>query len=160
MLDSSIHQATITEPLEMRFICEERRGTVIRQVKEVPGCEAVEWYLKHHMPAQNSPLKEVDMIYDPLARTFLVDRVGAMFKGVLDYEGLPDVHVVFWDKILWGREQLCRAVARRVASEDGAPGVCTAMPLTSRITLAFAKRIGFKVVYEGSSIVMLTLLFT
>lgn len=142
------------------FVCEERRGTHIRRVQEVEPSVQVEKYLRARLPEKHSPLKDVGMIWSRGARLFLVDHVGLMFKGTIDWNGKPDVHVVFWDKVLRGREVMCRSMAQMVAEDAGAPGVFTLMPEDARVVIAFAKRIGFKVDAEGQGVVVMSMLFT
>jgi hypothetical protein len=79
-------------------------------------------------------------------RLYQVDDVGLMGVGPTLYRGMPDVHITFWDKRLRGREGLCRAVAYMVMGELEVPGLYTPIPATARATLAFAKRVGFRVV--------------
>jgi len=146
--------------IDQVFVCPERRGTRTRRVTEVKPSFEIEDYLAKRVPLGFSPMKNLSMIWSHGVRVFLVDDVGVMFKGPLEYEGLPDVHVVFWDRVLVGREAMCRHVAQQVAAVAATRGVCTAMPVEARAVLAFAKRIGFQEVYRGNSIVMLTLLFT
>jgi len=146
--------------IDQVFVCPEKRGQRIRRVTEVKPSFDIEDYLAKHVPAEVSPMKNLSSIWSYGVRIFLVDDVGVMFKGPLEYQGLPDVHVVFWDRILRGRESMCRHVAQQVAEEAEVRGVCTAMPQEALAVLAFAKRIGFQEVYRGRSIVMLTLLFT
>jgi hypothetical protein len=142
-----------------RYLCPERRGPVIREVRETEPTFELEIYLRTKLKPVPGPLKDYVMIYDPMSRVFLVDDVGVLIKGPLDYEGLPDVHVGFWDRILAGREQMCYSVAEVVAADAGAPGVFTAIPKDSRATLAFAKRTGFQEICETPTVVVLTLRF-
>lgn len=127
---------------------------------EVEPTLELEDYLRRRLPAHQTPIKDPTLIWSEGVRTFLVDSVGMMMKGPFAFDGLPDVHVGFWDKVLVGREAMARSLAARIASEAGVPGVFTAMPRGSRATLAFAKRVGFKQVQENNQIVVLTLLFT
>lgn len=142
------------------FVCEERRGTRIRKVAEVQATFQLELYLQERLPKVRSPIKDLGMIWSRGARMFLVDDVGLLFKGVLDFNGLPDVHVVFWDKIMRGRETMCRSVAQMVAEDAGAGGVFTLMPADARVVRAFAKRVGFEQVTEGRGVVVMMMLFT
>lgn len=143
--------------LELDYLCNEKRGPVIRKVLEVEASLMVEEYLRIHLPPQQTPLKDVTFIYSKGARVFLVDDVGVMLKGTIEYNGMPDVHVGFWDKILRGREAMAREVALIVAEDAGAHGVWTAVPETSHATLAFAKRVGFKEHQSTAGVVLLTL---
>lgn len=144
--------------LELDVVCDEKRGQVVRRVLEVEASLMTELYLRTHLPPMpNSPIKDVSFIYSNGARIFLVDDVGVMLKGTIDMYGMPDVHVAFWDKILCGRESMAREVALIVAEDAGARGVWTAIPLTSRATIAFARRVGFEVDQISQGIAVLTL---
>ena len=143
--------------IEGLYVCDERRGTRLRRVKEVEPSQPVEEWLRKMMPKDALPMKDPGMIFNPKVRTLLVDSVGAIVQGPLDYEGMPDVHVVFWDLVLVGREAMCRSIAKRFIEDAGSYGVFTAIPRTSRATLAFAKRVGFKSVHESDHIELLTL---
>lgn len=143
-----------------RFVCEERRGTRVRLVIEVFPSLSLEQYLFDRIPQRASPLKDIELIWSDTVRLFLVDDVGVLMKGPLEFQGMPDVHVVFWDKVLVGRESMCRSVAQRVAEDCGAKGVFTATPLDARTVIAFAKRMGFQQVSEANGVVVLSMLFT
>lgn len=143
--------------IERLFACPERRGVAIRRVVEVQPTFILEEHLRRLMPPDAQPMKDPGMIFNPRVRTLLVDSVGAIFKGPLDFEGMPDVHVVFWDKILVGRETMCRSIAQEFIEDASSRGVFTAIPKQSRATLAFAKRVGFKTVRESESLELLTL---
>ena len=146
--------------LDLLFVCPERRGTRIRRVVEVEASIELEYYLRRKLPANHSPFKDVSTIWSDGVRVFLVDGVGMMMKGPFDYEGLPDAHIAFWDKVLVGREAMARSMAAKIAEGAGSKGVFTAMPKESRATLAFAKRIGFDIIRETDQVFVLTLLFT
>lgn len=147
---------------ERMFACHERRGSVMRRVVEVEPSALVEKYLSDRLPqkANQSPIKDLSHIYSRGARTFLVDDVGVMLKGIVNYSGMCDVHIGFWDCILNGRESMCRDMAAEVAEAAGLPGVWTAIPLSARATLAFAKRVGFVEQGQSDSVSILTLLIT
>lgn len=134
----------------------------MRRVLEVEPSIVIEKYLRGRLldDSSKSPIKDLSHIYSQGARTFLVDDVGVMLKGVIDYKGLCDVHIGFWDRILNGRESMCREMAIEVAESAGVPGVWTAIPISSRATLAFAKRIGFVEHRHSDSVSILTLLIT
>lgn len=147
--------------LDEFFLCCERHGPKWRHVIEVEPSLAVEQYLRSKLPdTSKSPIKDVTHIYSYGSRLFLVDDVGMMLKGTTDYEGMPDVHVGFWDLALRGREDMCRKMALKIAEEGDTRGVWTAIPLESRATLAFAKRAGFVEQSRHHSIAVLTLLIT
>lgn len=124
--------------------CPERRGARIRRVMEVLPSDPIEEYLVERIPPEASPMKDPIWLYKDGVRVLLVDSVGVIIQGPFRYNGMPDVHVCFWDKILVGREKLCISIARRLADEAQAQGVFTAIPEESRVILAFARRLGFK----------------
>lgn len=149
----------------LEFPCWERRNLVVRKITEVPVNKQLETYLSAKLaslPRKFWPVQDFSYLYDLAARTFLVDNVGLLLKGPISHDGLPDVHVCFWDKILRGRESLCWYVASQVAKEAQSPGVWTAIPRDARTVLAFARRVGFRVtsVNEDLDLVGLSLLFT
>lgn len=146
------------QPLWVCYRCPERRGLVGRTVTEVEPTLKLEEYLVANF-GHVVPFGKLERIYDARSRVFLVDDVGAMFKGPLEFDGLPEVHIAFWDRVLVGREEMCYDVARIVAEDDGALGVWTAIPKDSRATLAFAKRVGFEVVREATTSFALVCLF-
>lgn len=142
----------------MEFLCYERYGPVLRGVTEVSPSPMVEAYLRSKLLPYATPIKDLSHIYSKGARIFLVDDVGMMMKGTIDYNGMPDVHVGFWDKILRGRESMAREVALMVAEDAGSRGVWTAIPAEARATLAFAKRVGFETNKEINQLVLLSLI--
>lgn len=145
--------------VDLEFACDERRGYVVRHVLEVEATPMAEMYLRLHLDDMpSSPMKDISHIYSYGARLFLVDDVGMMLKGTIDFGGLVDVHIGFWDRVLRGREQMCRYMAELVAHDAGIRGVWTAMPPSARATLAFAKRIGFTEASHNDSAVVLTLI--
>lgn len=147
--------------IDRLFVCDERRGTVIRRVLEVEASPTIEQYLRSKLPEPSkSPIKDVAHIYSFGARLFLVDDVGMMMKGTLEHKGLYDVHIGFWDLVLRGREDMCREIAFAVAEDAGTNGVWTAIPLSARATLAFAKRVGFVEESQYETVSLLTMLVT
>lgn len=100
-------------------------------------------------------------MYKDGVRIFLVDRVGILIQGPTRWEGLPDVHIIFWDKVLRGREEMCARMARLGAREAGVPGVWTAIPQSARATLAFARRVGFELSHvTEDQVAVMFMLFT
>lgn len=129
--------------LDEFYPCFERRGAFARRVLEVEPNESIARLIAVRLPEGCRPVERVENLLLPGTRVFLVDAVGVLIGGVQYLDGKPDVHVGFWDKVLFGREAMCRAVAAIVAHDDDCDGVWTAVPDTSRATLAFAKRVGF-----------------
>ena len=148
----------ISPGLDLVFLCEGRRGTKVRHVREVKASLLLEKYLQSKLLVpEESPMKSLSHIYSSGTRLFLVDDVGLIVKGVIKYEHMPDVHVAFWDKIMVGREYMCHSMAQLLAKDAEARGVWTAIPSSSRATLAFAKRVGFEEVHRSGHLVMLAL---
>lgn len=84
-----------------------------------------------------------------------VDDVGMLLVSHMQYGYSASVHITFWDRRLRGREKLCRIVADWVVRFAGLKFVWTAIPANSRSVIAFAKRIGFKIVQEQNGVVLL-----
>jgi len=142
------------------FACQERDGLYIRHVNEVEPSDALRKYLEERLPPAASPIKNLDHIYSKGMRIFLVDDVGVLIKGVIEYDDMVDVHVGFWDKRLRGREAMCRTVAVQLAREESYRGVWTALPHEARATIAFAKRVGFLEIRKTRSVVVMAMLVT
>lgn len=142
-----------SEPFEIAVACQEKHGLRLRRVSEVAGTRAVHSYLT----AQAFGLEDQA---SKCRRIFLVDDVGVIFQGPLSWRGNPDVHVMFWDKVLRGREDLARVMAIEIATQAGARGVFTAIPKSGRATIAFAQRVGFKILYDDGQAVMMEKLIT
>jgi hypothetical protein len=133
---------------------------MLREVREVHPSRYLEAHLSSRLATIPTPFRDLSLIYSPDVRIFLVDDVGLLAKGPLWFNQMPDVHVGFWDRILAGREAMCRELAQIVAQDAGAQGVWTAIPKEARATLAFAKRTGFRAFLETPQAVALSLLFT
>lgn len=145
------------EFFEGQFICHEKHGTVLRTVLEIEPSFVTEAYLSEKLSGVPGPMKDLNHIYSYGARLFLVDDVGMLFKGTIEFEGMPDVHIGFWDRVLRGREEMCRSMVEWFIQEEHVPGLWTAMPPSARATLAFAKRVGFTEYAASDSAVVLTL---
>jgi len=146
------------KPIQACFVCKERRGTFHREVREVSPSKFLEAYLSMNLGEAISPIKDLKRIYSPNVRVMLVDDIGVLMQGPLtDVRGWPDVHVAFWDRVLVGREEMCYTLAEIVAQDARVGGVWTAIPKEARATIAFAKRVGFKVTQETESLLALSL---
>ena len=88
-------------------------------------------------------LATVEVYRQPERTTWLVDDVGLII-AVRDKPHRAQVHIVFWDRRLRGREVLCRGVADYAIHRWHLAYICTTIPETSRATLEFAKRVGFE----------------
>lgn len=147
------------KPFLACFKCPERRGLIRREVREVEPSKYLEAYLADHLADIPTPVKDLRRLYQPDTRIILVDEVGVLIKGNLLYNGMPDVHVGFWDRVLAGREEMCYTVAEAMADDAGSPGVWTAIPESARATLAFARRVGFQPFRQANGAVALDCLF-
>ena len=103
-----------------------------------------------------SKVKDLADLYDSRNVVWQVDNVGIVYLAGLA-EGKAHVHITFWDKRLRGREELARQLAREAMAEFGFHTLVTAIPPASRATLAFAKRVGFKVYSLADEYVLLYL---
>lgn len=152
------------EPIQASILCQEKRaGLVLRLVQEVEPSEAIAFYLRSSVEGlkmTSRPFMDEKALLRRGTRIFLVDNVGALIVGVSFRNHMPDVHIVFWDKVLRGREDLCRVMAALVADQLAVAGVWTAIPEIARATLAFADRIGFVEAERVMGAVVLDLLFT
>ena len=72
-----------------------------------------------------------------------VDDVGIICISPL-MAGSAHCHITFWDRRLRGREELFRQLMNRVCAEYQYDTIWTAIPKASRVTLAFAKKLGFQ----------------
>jgi hypothetical protein len=87
--------------------------------------------------------KTLEQLYDPAYHFWLVDDVGIICIAPVA-SGKGHAHITFWDGRLRGREGLAREFAKAAMAEHGLHTLITAIPLDSRATLAFAKRVGFR----------------
>ena len=110
--------------------------------------------LHRALKAPEPPLETVAVYRQPERISWLVDDVGLIF-AVFDRLTRASVHICFWDRRLRGREVLCRGLADWLIHKFRLDYLCTAIPRTSRATLAFAERIGFERVTEIDGIVHL-----
>lgn len=148
----------------MKFTCVERGQTILREVTPfVPSPEtALEIYDKVKDKASMFSLdgrtgpKALTSLLNPAHHFWLVDDVGLLC--VASYEpGMGHAHITFWDCILRGREELVRSMARQSMRDMKLSLLYTAIPAASRATLAFAKRIGFKISSIVDGNVLLTM---
>lgn len=103
--------------------------------------------LHRAMHKPEPPLSTVELYRQPERLSWLVDDVGLIF-AVQDRPTRANVHIVFWDRILRGREVLCRGLSDYIIHKWRLAYICTSIPETSRPTLEFAKRIGFEPVHH------------
>lgn len=133
--------------------CPERRGTRERTVRRVDLAVHDVLFIQNKLRGLPSMFSLVPMTdAKPIWRAidagwdFLaVDDVGLLGIGRTYHNALIDVHISFWDQVLRGREQLCRQAAEYARQLREAEGVYTAIPVSAKATIAFAKRVGFEV---------------
>ncbi len=154
----------------MRFAirCDERRGAVVRRVQEAIKTDLLYDWLWEHIQGipnflRNDPadLEKGEMVWwleQHTTHIYLVDTVGAVIVLVQDPAVTAHVHITFWDKILVGREELCRELSRRVLREKNLSYLHTSIPIGARATMAFARRVGFKPVMLVGNIQTLVLI--
>lgn len=138
----------------MEVWCDEPRGPVLRVVSHVlePNADYMRFLFSNMagMPCMftgGERLTNVESIRQTLVdqewSLFQVDDVGLVAVGPMRTDFMADVHITFWDKRLRGREDLCRRVAEWVIAGFGLQSVFTAIPVSAKATIAFAKRVGF-----------------
>lgn len=133
-------------------VCLEPKGLILRSVFAVAATSDLEdflWEKLRGIPSMFSatPLtskEPLQHLYNENAMWMLVDTVGLVgidMRTVL----MPNIHVVFWDKRLRGREPIGRAICDWVLEFFSAPVITTQMPASSKATLAWTKRVGFEI---------------
>ena len=133
--------------------CKEPDGVHTRQVRPLANDSATAHYLfakLHGLPSMfsNTPLLSVDKVLEGIDKgliLFLVDQVGILAIRDIQSPLSAEVHMTFWDKRLRGREQLAIEMCNFMHKKADVAILWTAMPSTSKSSLAFAKRIGFRV---------------
>lgn len=99
----------------------------------------------------------VDLVLQEFSRAdklyWIVDDVGLLIANQAG-----DMHGIYWDKRLRGREHLTKTTMLISMAIFGLDTAWTTMPVSERAALAFAKRLGF--VESLSDGVMTTLTFT
>jgi len=94
----------------------------------------------------------------PDAVAFLVDKIGILVvNGILPGK-YGVAHITFWDRVLEGREQLCREVAQFVMACAGLQFLLTTIPQNRQRLLEFARSVGFVPVEFTESLVVLALM--
>jgi len=139
--------------------CEERTGRILRTVLEMEKDEALIWWIFDrirgipnfitHDPSKFT-FESMLWCFLPTIKLYLIDDVGTALLQKHS-KTVADIHITFWDKVLRGREQLCIAALRQITGEEHLSSLSTSIPLTSRATLAFAKRLGFKSISQPDS---------
>lgn len=141
-----------------KVLCRERGGDVLREVRLMPRdlAHIMDLYAKLGQVVNFlSKTNPVGIFIDQRNTFFEVDDVGII--AVLPFGGDImgcHVHITFWDRILRGREGLCRTLAEWVTELRREP-LFTAIPDQDRVVLAFAKRVGFTVWREADNVVTL-----
>lgn len=131
-------------------VCHEGEKAVLREVRRfIPSPEGVLWLYDQmrqvpNFHSANKPLR-VDVLRAMMAtedQYYTVDDVGVICVCKPDVDSAC-VHMTFWDRRLRGREALCRMLSSYVLNTLELNYLWTAVPLTSRTVIAFAKRVGF-----------------
>lgn len=138
--------------IELLFHCPEPKGARLRRVRELERTpQQIQWVMEKMSGVPSffmgqSCWSSIDELYDDKKVFFLVDDVGIICVAPNRVEIMPNahVHITFWDGRLRGREGLCRGLAREVLNAYSLSYLWTAIPDSSKMILAFAKRVGFK----------------
>lgn len=101
-------------------------------------------------PTGESRVTTLNDFYDPRYAFWLVDDIG-LFCLVPASDNRAHVHITFWDRRLRGREELGRRFVQTAMVQYNLRGIFTAVPKTSRATLAYAKRAGFRTTHVTDS---------
>jgi hypothetical protein len=150
------------------IICRERRGNRLRTVVPMAKNEVIyDWLYEKIAKIPNFVLDQPgdvtreDMdwwLSQPEVEAFLVDDVGIVVVMHNFIARTAHVHITFWDRILVGREELCRELSRRVFAWYTLLNMYTVIPESSRAVMAFAHRVGFRTVMKkGESLVLVLL---
>ncbi len=108
----------------------EHVADLVQRLQQVPN------FLKEDNP--------YDALVDSSNTVFEVGEAGlVLFRQVPDYPA-AEVHITFWDGRLRGREDLCRWLGLMYLEATKIEQLGAAIPLGSKVVLAFAKRVGFK----------------
>lgn len=134
-------------------LCKERSGEIIRRARYLRDHLDDAVYVYHRLrglPSMFSatPLESLQPIrkaFEQGWQILAIDDVGLVAVGTDMVEEYIDVHITFWDRVLRGREDLARVAIGWALDVTEAQGVYTAIPSSSKATIAFAKRVGFEV---------------
>lgn len=144
--------AKATDDWVLTEACHEREGWKWRSVYIVEPSEAWEehlWARLKGLPSMFGIVPLVDRhklqrLYDKNLMWFAIDCVGIACVD-LTTRSMPNVHVTYWDARMRGRESLGRRLCEWLLEFFDVPAVFTQCPAASRVVIAHAKRIGFKV---------------
>jgi hypothetical protein len=133
--------------------CHEREGSRYRKTFLVYANRELEdflWLKMKDLPcmfdAQGLKHREsLRALWDTNKMFLMIDNVGLV--GIdLSTPSMPNVHVTFWDLKMRGREPIGIVTCQEIIKHLGVPALFTQMPSTSKATMAWTKRIGFKVI--------------
>lgn len=139
------------------YLCDEPKKKILRTVRplELQDIPLVYESMRQSHEERGRELKP-DVAVEELARLdkayWVVDNVGLLIANAAG-----DVHVFFWDKRLRGREAMCRSIAEMAMEFFQRNFVWTEIPKKERAVLAFAQRIGFRVVSVSDETITLRL---
>lgn len=146
----------------MKIQCKERGGPVVREVVRIwePNelRRLIPSMLKVPSFLQGMSVPEIDSLITARdAAVYRVDDVGVL--AVLEIEeGLAaHAHITFWDGRMRGREGLCRTLARCTMRFYSLKALFTAVPCESAAVIAFARRVGFKMLGSANGVTLLQL---
>lgn len=137
--------------------CKEKHGPVLRWIYRADS-PAEYWRVVQSVRGMPNFLGQgpdnLSILFDDQTDVYLVDHVGAILvckQPVLFKPGAAHVHVTFWDKILRGREELCRQLANLVIEQERFWYLWTAIPENAGAIRFFARRVGFKPLLNRNS---------
>ena len=133
-------------------ICNEATGTHYRMIYYVEPTVKLEdflWERMHGLPSMFGIVPLVDRdrlrrLWDRNLMWLMVDDVGIVGFD-LTTRAMPNIHVTFWDKRMRGRELLGTELCNWALDYFQVPAIFTQAPAASKVTIAWAKRLGFKV---------------
>ena len=154
----------LLEPPVLVVPCEEKGGTVMREVRlasltidrlrflwdKLRGFDTLfndftegdfTAFVDHFLLNVNGEVRPAGLIWD-------VDDVGILFLNDLRSDHSATAHFCFWDKKFRGREHLCREMLRLVFDTYGFRRIEVQVPRYAKKTLYAIEKIGF--VYEGT----------
>jgi hypothetical protein len=133
--------------------CEEKGKILTRHIRRLENNGQTASYLFHKLKGlpsvfSNQPMETAEKIAQAMkydTRIFAVDDVGIIVVAQVESDVTAHVHITFWDKRLRGRENLCIEMADLIQRLFQLQFLWTAIPVSSAATVAFAKRVGFKI---------------
>lgn len=133
-------------------LCNERDGPRWRSIYYAdPSAELEEylWNKLQGLPSMFSitPLQDRERLrrlWDRNLMWMTVSDVGIVGFD-LTTRSMPNIHITFWDKKLRGREHIGIRLCNWALDYFDVPALFTQCPAASKVTIAYAKRLGFVV---------------